>query len=95
MARSSTPRSTRRSATSTRSTRRSVTGSRTRTSTPKTVKRNLKYFTFTYNRDDVSHSANANGVVIAERGNAGTTVSMSLQEAKSLYDFLSSQIRTR
>lgn len=95
MARSSTPRSTRRSTTSSRSTRRSVTGTRTRTSTPRTVKRSLKHFTFTYNRDDVSHAANANGIVIAERGNTGTTVSLSLQEAKSLYDFLSSQIRTR
>ena len=82
MARSSTPRSTRRSVTSTRSTRRSVSGSRTRTTTPKTVKRNLKYFTFTYNRDDVSHAANANGIVIAERGNTGTTVSLTLPEAK-------------
>lgn len=95
MARSSTPRSTRRSTTSSRSTRRSVTGTRTRTSAPRTVKRSLKHFTFTYNRDDVSHAANANGIVIAERGNTGTTVSLSLQEAKSLYDFLSSQIRTR
>jgi pyrroloquinoline quinone (PQQ) biosynthesis protein C len=95
MARSSTPRSTRRSTTSSRSTRRSVTGTRTRTSTPRTVKRNLKYFTFTYNRDDVSHAANANGIVISERGNTGTVVSLSLQEAKSLYDFLATQIRTR
>ena len=86
--------STRRS---TRTTARTVTGKRTRTSTPRvsSARRNLKYFTFQYNRDDVSHAANANRVVIAERGNAGTAVSMSLQEAKSLYDFLGSQIRTR
>jgi len=92
MARSS---STRRSARSVRTTRRTVTGKRTPTSTPRSAKRNLKYFTFTYNRDDVSHSANANGIVISERGNAGTSVTMSLQEAKSLYEFLGSQIRTR
>jgi type II secretory pathway component PulL len=93
MARSSTPRSTTRS---TRVTRPTVTGKRTRTSTPRaTVRRNLKYFTFQYNRDDVSHAANANGVVIVDKLNSGTSVSLSLQEAKSLYDFLASQIRTR
>ena len=94
MARSTSTRSTRRS---TRTTARSVTGKRTRTSTPRvsSARRNIKYFTFQYNRDDVSHAANANRVVIAEKGNSGTTVSMSLQEAKSLYDFLGSQIRTR
>ena len=94
----STSRSTRRS---TRTVRRTVTGSRTRTSTPKVSKgrssarRNLKYFTFQYTRDEVSHAANANRVVIAEKGNTGSTVNLSLQEAKSLYDFLASQIRTR
>lgn len=94
MARSTSTRSTRRS---TRTTARTVTGKRTRTSTPRvsSARRNIKYFTFQYNRDDVSHAANANRVVIAEKGNSGTTVSMSLQEAKSLYDFLGSQIRTR
>jgi len=88
-------RSTRRTAS--RTTRRVGTDSRTRTSTPKvsSVRRNLKYFTFTYNRDDVSHAANANGVVIVDRLNNGTAVSLSLQEAKSLYDFLATQIRTR
>ena len=90
----STSRSTRRS---TRTTARSVTGTRKRTSTPRvsSARRNLKYFTFTYNRDDVSHAANSNGIVIAERGNSGTTVSLTVQEAKSLYEFLGSQIRTR
>jgi len=90
-------RSTRSTRRSTRTVRRTVTGKRTRTSTPRvsSARRNLKYFTFQYNRDDVSHAANANRVVIAEKGNTGTTVSMSLQEAKSLYDFLGSQIRTR
>jgi len=94
MARSTSTRSTRRS---TRTVARSVTGTRKRTSTPRvsSARRNIKYFTFQYNRDDVSHAANANRVVIAEKGNSGTTVSMSLQEAKSLYDFLGSQIRTR
>ena len=87
MARSTTTRSS-------RSTRRASTRTR---STPRvsTTRRNLKYFTFTYNRDDVSHAANANGVVIAEKGNTGSTLSLSLQEAKSLYDFLGSQIRSR
>ena len=90
-------RSTRSTRRSTRTVARSVTGTRKRTSTPRvsSARRNLKYFTFQYNRDDVSHAANANRVVIAEKGNTGTTVSMSLQEAKSLYDFLGSQIRTR
>lgn len=90
-------RSTRSTRRSTRTVRRSVTGTRTRTSTPRvsSARRNLKYFTFQYTRDDVSHAANANRVVIAERGNTGTVVNLSLQEAKSLYDFLGSQIRTR
>jgi pyrroloquinoline quinone (PQQ) biosynthesis protein C len=94
MARQSTSRSTRRS---TRTTRRTVTGTRTPTSKPRvsSARRNLKYFTFQYNRDDVSHAANANRVVIAERGNTGTSLNLSLQEAKSLYEFLGSQIRTR
>jgi hypothetical protein len=94
-------RSTRRTASRpTRSTRsaRAVRSAavRTSTATPRaTVRRNLKYFTFQYNRDDVSHAANANGVVIVDKLNSGTSVSLSLQEAKSLYDFLASQIRTR
>lgn len=88
MARSTTTRSS-------RSTRR--TGARTRTSTSKvsSSRRNLKYFTFQCNRDNVSHAANANSVVITEKGNTGSVVSLSLQEAKSLYDFLGSQIRSR
>ena len=87
-------RSTRRP---TRTTARSVTGTRKRTSKPRvsTARRNIKYFTFTYNRDDVSHAANSNGFVIAEKGNSGSSLTMSVQEAKSLYDFLGSQIRTR
>ena len=90
-------RSTRSTRRSTRTVARSVTGTRKRTSTPRvsSARRNLKYFTFQYTRDDVSHTANANRVVIAEKGNSGSTVNLSLQEAKSLYDFLASQIRTR
>lgn len=89
--------STRRTTRSARTTRRAVTGKRTPTSTPRVsnARRNLKYFTFQYNRDDVSHAANANGIVIVDKLNSGTTVSLSLQEAKSLYDFLGSQIRAR
>lgn len=91
-------RSTRRTVRNTtrRAVRRSGTDARTRTAVAKTnARRNLKYFTFQYSRDDVSHTRNANSVTIIDRLNNGTSVSLSLQEAKSLYDFLATQIRTR
>lgn len=92
MARSTSTRRTTRTTRTSRSTRPSSGSSRT----PRTsARRNLKYFTFQYSRDDVSHTRNANNVTIVDRNKGGATVSLSLQEAKSLYDFLGSQIRTR
>jgi hypothetical protein len=58
-------------------------------------KRTLKYFNFEYNRDDVSHARGANSVTITDRSNVGNSVSLSLQEARSLYAFLASQLSTR
>lgn len=77
-----------------RTVRRSGTDART-VAAKANARRNLKYFTFQYSRDDVSHTRNANSVTIIDRLNNGTSVSLSLQEAKSLYDFLATQIRTR
>ena len=51
------------------------------------MRRNLKYFNFSYQRDDVSHERNASYVAITDR-QSGTPITMSLQEARSLYNFL-------
>jgi len=82
----------------TRTTRRSPTR-RTAARTTRPVraadKRTLKYYNFQYNRDDVSHARGANSVTITDRSNIGNSVSLSLQEARALYDFIGSQIRSR
>jgi pyrroloquinoline quinone (PQQ) biosynthesis protein C len=86
-ARSSTPRTT-------RSTR--TVSPKTNTETRRaTDRRTLKYFNFQYNRDDVSHARGANSVTITDRSSSGDTISLSLQEARSLYDFLANHIRSR
>ena len=60
-----------------------------------TDKRTLKYFNFEFNRDEVSHARGANSVTITDRSNIGNSVSLSLQEARSLLDFLGSQLSSR
>lgn len=105
MARSTSTRTTRstRTARSSR-TARPTRGDRTSRTVAPTVKsdvrratdkRTLKYFNFEYNRDDVSHARGANSVTITDRSNVGNSVSLSLQEARSLYAFLASQLSTR
>ena len=86
----------------TRSTRTTRKTSTRRTTTARTTrpvktsgKRTLKYFNFQYNRDDVSHARGANSVTITDRSNIGNSVSLSLQEARALYDFIGSQLRSR
>ena len=80
-----------------RSNRSTRTGSNTRTAAPtattrrEQMKRNLKYFNFTYHRDDVSHLRNASYVSITDRA-SNTPITMSLQEARSLYNFLSAAL---
>ena len=91
MARSSS-RTTR---TTRRTTARRPTVARTTRPSRAADKRTLKYFNFQYNRDDVSHARGANSVTITDRSNVGNTVSLSLQEARALYDFIGSQIRSR
>jgi len=90
---------TRSNSRSTRTTRKTTTRRPTTARTTRPVrasdKRTLKYFNFQYNRDDVSHARGANSVTITDRSNVGNSVSLSLQEARSLYDFLASQIRSR
>lgn len=84
---------------STRTTRKTVTRRTTTARTTRPVrasgKRTLKYFNFQYNRDDVSHARGANSVTITDRSNVGNSVSLTLQEALSLYNFLGSQISSR
>jgi hypothetical protein len=90
-ARSSTPRTTRSTRTVSSS---AVPTARTETRRA-TDRRTLKYFNFQYNRDDVSHARGANSVTITDRSSSGDTISLSLQEARSLFDFLSNHIRSR
>jgi hypothetical protein len=101
MARSTSTRTTRtvrpstsRTTRSTRSASKQVPSTRTETRRA-TDKRTLKYFNFEYNRDDVSHARGANSVTITDRSNIGNSVSLSLQEARSLLDFLGSQLSSR
>ena len=79
-----------RSTRSTRSTR-SSTATSTSTARRESMRRNLKYFRFAYQRDDVSHEAGASYVAITDR-NSNTPITMSLQEARSLYNFLSTAL---
>jgi hypothetical protein len=93
-------RTTRASRTTTSRTTRSGSAVRSSPSTRAdtrraTDKRTLKYFNFEYNRDDVSHARGANSVTITDRSNIGNSVSLSLQEARSLLDFLGSQLSSR
>jgi hypothetical protein len=94
MARSTSTRSR-----TTRTTRKTPARRTTTARTTKPVraadKRTLKYYNFQYNRDDVSHARGANSVTITDRSNIGNSVSLSLQEARALYDFIGSQIRSR
>jgi hypothetical protein len=94
MARSTSTRS-RTTRTTRKAPARRTTTARTTRPTRASDKRTLKYFNFQYNRDDVSHARGANSVTITDRSNVGNSVSLSLQEARSLYDFLASQIRSR
>ena len=84
-----------RSNRSTRSTRRSTTAAQqsagTGTARRETMRRNLKYLNFAYQRDDVSHERGASYVAITDR-NSNTPITMSLQEARSLYNFLSTAL---
>ena len=79
-----------RSTRSTRSTR-SSTATSTSTARRESMRRNLKYFRFAYQRDDVSREAGASYVAITDR-NSNTPITMSLQEARSLYNFLSTAL---
>lgn len=80
---------------STRSTRTARSARTTTTAAPSAssnarreqMRRNLKYLNFSYQRDDVSHGRNASYVAITDR-QSGTPITMSLQEARSLYNFL-------
>ena len=49
--------------------------------------RKLTNYTFMYQRDRVSRTAGSSGLAIAANSN-GETMMMTLQEAKSLYNFL-------
>ena len=102
MARSTSTRTTRnatrtnRKAAAARTTRPTRVDDASRSETRRaTDRRTLKYFNFQYNRDDVSHARGANSVTITDRSSVGNTVSLSLQEARALYDFIGSQIRSR
>lgn len=96
MARSTQTRKTRTTRTTTARTTRAVKTPRAVPATRRaTDKRTLKYFNFEFNRDEVSHARGANSVTITDRSNIGNSISLSLQEARSLYDFLTSQLRSR
>ena len=71
---------------STRSTRSTATAS-TVGDGRRSAKRSITNYTFTYQRDRVSRRAGSSYLNIAPRG-TGTTVTMTLQEARSLYNFL-------
>lgn len=76
-----------RSNRSTRSARTTGTTATPSTARREQMRRNLKYFNFAYQRDDVSHGRNASYVTIMDR-QSNTPITMSLQEARSLYNFL-------
>ena len=79
-----------RSNSSTRNTSR--TSSRTqiveREETPVRSRRNITYYTFDYQRDRVSRRAGSSYFQIAGRNGVDQKVTMTLQEAQSLYRFL-------
>ena len=50
--------------------------------------RRLKHYTFRFSRNDTAHAAGLNGVWI-EAKDGDTSFNLSLQEARSLYNFLS------
>ena len=50
--------------------------------------RRLRHYKFSYSRNDTAHTAGTNGVWIETR-DGDTSLSLSLQEARSLYNFLS------
>ena len=70
-----------------RSTRSTRTAGTTTDARREKMRRNLKYFNFAYQRDDVSHGRGASYVAITDR-TSNTPITMSLQEARSLYNFL-------
>ena len=53
--------------------------------------RSLRYYTFQYNRDDIARGRGSNRVRITDRTSNGS-VELTLQEARSLYNFLQSQL---
>ena len=59
-----------------------------------TSSRRLRYYTFQYNRDDVTHGRGSNSVRITDRSYNGS-VELTLQEARSLYNFLQNQFDGR
>ena len=77
-----------RSTSSTRGTTASTTGNQRRR-----AKRSITNYTFAYQRDDVSHKAGASYLSIAPNGDA-VPVTMTLQEAHSLYNFLSKNLNS-
>jgi hypothetical protein len=91
-------RTSRTSPTTDSSPARSVsTGSRaTRTDRVRRVSdsRRLRYYTFQYNRDDVTHGRGSNSVRITDRASNGT-VELTLQEARSLFNFLQDKFSAR
>ncbi len=71
---------------STRNTRSTATASTTG-NVRRSAKRSITNYTFTYQRDRVSRRAGSSYLNIAPRGD-GSPVTMTLQEARSLYNFL-------
>jgi hypothetical protein len=59
-----------------------------------TDSRRLRYYTFQYNRDDVTHGRGSNSVRITDRASNGT-VELTLQEARSLFNFLQDKFDVR
>lgn len=56
--------------------------------------RELRYYTFQYNRDDKAHGKGSNSVRITDRASNGS-LELTLQEARSLYNFLQTQFDGR
>ncbi len=56
--------------------------------------RRLRYYTFQYNRDDVTRGRGSNSVRITDRSSNGS-LELTLQEARSLYNFLQTQFDGR
>jgi len=53
--------------------------------------RRLRHYTFQYNRDDIARGRGSNSVRITDRTSNGS-VELTLQEARSLYNFLQNQL---